>query len=124
MRSRWQSSGRSRSQTRAPAGASPAPARRPSAAIVPGRTSRLHVPQLAQLAENLRHALFYRFAAGVDRDIGALRLLVGIGYPREILDLSGERLLVQALDVALGQDIDRAFDEDLEEAGAAVLDPA
>ena len=43
---------------------------------------------------------FRRLAAGIDPNFWRLRSFVGIGDSREILDLAGQRLLVEAFDVA------------------------
>src|SRR5262245_11331909 len=47
------------------------------------------------------------------------RGLVGIGDTGEMRDLAGQRLLVESLDVSLGQNFDRALDVDFHEVGNA-----
>ena len=47
-------------------------------------------------------------ARGVEAELGVRRLLVRVGDAGEVLDLAGERLLVEALRVALGADLERA----------------
>src|SRR5262245_24804321 len=91
--------------------------------MLPARTSPLpRIPQLYELRHDLADALVYGFLRAVDRDIGALGRFVRIAHTREILELSGERLLVQALDVALGEHVDGAMHVDLDEPGAALRD--
>lgn len=58
---------------------------------------------------------------GPDRDLGVLGRLVRATYSRELLDLAGPRLLVQALRVALLGDLDGDVDVDLDERDGLVV---
>ena len=60
--------------------------------------------------------LLGRFVLGIEHELGVERRLVRIGDARELLDLAREGLLVEALHVALGADLDRGLDEHLDEA--------
>jgi hypothetical protein len=44
------------------------------------------------------------------------RRLVGVRYPRELPNLPAERLLIETLDIALGADLQRCVNIDLDEA--------
>src|SRR5215203_4958528 len=96
------------------------PLRVPVTVTVPGRRSRGHLffdqAQLGQLSEDLLRALIGRRRLGVDAKLGALGCLVRIRDAGELLDLTGERLRVEALHVALGASIDRRIDVNLDEA--------
>ena len=60
-------------------------------------------------------ALLDRQRAGVERDLGVERGLVGVVDAREALDLAGAGLGVEALDVAPLADLDRGVAVDLDE---------
>ena len=65
--------------------------------------------------------LLGRLALGLDDDLGALGRLVRVVDAGEALDLAGERLRVEALDVAPRALVERGGDEDLDER-AELLD--
>jgi adenylyl-sulfate kinase len=63
-------------------------------------------PELLELVDDGLGALLRRNALGVDDQLRARGRLVGIGHAGELLDLAGESLLVEALDVTLGAGLD------------------
>src|SRR5438034_11381487 len=63
------------------------------------------------LFRSLRH-----LALRLHDQLGPQRRLVRIGDPGEVLDLAGQRLLVESLDVAPDTLLDRAADVDLGKA--------
>src|SRR4051794_40664544 len=92
------SSGQSPGDTRVSRpGRGPRIARSRSRSDVPVRQD---VPPLDQLVDDRVGALLDRELAGVDRDLGVERRLVGVVDAGEPLDLAGAGLGVEALDVA------------------------
>src|SRR5215211_6406976 len=71
---------------------------------------------LLEIGEDLLGGLLGRLALGVDHQLRLLGRLVGVGDARELLDLTGAGLGVEALDVALLADLDRGLDVRLDEA--------
>src|SRR5919107_86298 len=87
------------------------------------RLLRLPGPEVSEELEllyDLAGALFGLLLVGLEDEVGGGGWLVGIGYSGELLDLPGKSLLVEALDVPLGTNLERSIDEDLDE----VDDPA
>ena len=73
---------------------------------------------MAAPLEFVDHAVGQSFRALVRRvedHVGRLRRLVGLVDAGEILDLAGERALVQALRVARDDGLERRLDENLDE---------
>src|SRR5690606_14392531 len=70
---------------------------------------------LLQVGDQAGGGLFWLLVGGLECDFRVLRRLVRIGNPGELLDLPGESLCVETLDVALGADVDRSFDVHLDE---------
>ena len=64
--------------------------------------------QLFEPREHGRRRLGGLAAGGVEAELRVRRLLVRVRDAGEVLDLAGERLLVEALRVALGADLERA----------------
>src|SRR6266568_7671499 len=75
---------------------------------------RADVPLLLEVQDDLLRRFFGRQIRGVDHDLGVLRLLVRIRYPRELLHDPRARLGVQALAIARLTQVDRRrhVDED------------
>ena len=73
------------------------------------------MPFRLEVAQDLRQALLHRLLLGVDSDFGVQGLLVRVGDAGEVLDLTPDRLLVEALHVATGQLFDAALGVDLDE---------
>ncbi len=76
----------------------------------------IDVVELLEAAEQLAEALLDGLGAAVDHQFGIQRLFVGVGNAGERFDLAGQRLFVEALDVALDQFVDRASHVHFEEA--------
>src|ERR687889_500210 len=82
------------------------------------RLLRLPGPEVSEELEllyDLAGALFGLFLVGLEDEVGGGGRLVGIGYPSELLDLPGKSLLIEALHVPLGTNLERSIDEDLDE---------
>lgn len=60
---------------------------------------------------------------GVNCDLGVERRFVGIRDPREFLNLAGQGLLVEPLDIALDEGLERAMGVDLDEVLDLGADP-
>ena len=60
--------------------------------------------------------LIDRLRPAVDDHVRGVGRLVRIGDTGEVIDLAGQRFLVQTLDVALGEHVDRAAHVDLDKA--------
>src|SRR5438445_5070086 len=71
-----------------------------------------------QRAENLLHALRDRLDVGSHDDVGMDRRLVRIGHTGEVLDIPGERLPVEPLDVAIDERLQAGIEEHLDEGEA------
>src|SRR5918997_7055853 len=87
------------------------------------RLLRLPGPEVSEELEllyDLAGALLGLLLVGLEDEVGGGGRLVGVGDAGELLDLPGESLLVEALDVPLGANLERGIDEDLDE----VDDPA
>src|SRR5215216_5297972 len=83
-----------------------------------GRLCRRDELALLEQSEQLPRGFLRRLMFGVQLDLRVERWLIWVGDAGELLDLALERLLVEALHVALGADLDRGLDEHLDEAVA------
>ena len=73
-------------------------------------------PSSASRVEHVPERLLGRLRSGVDHELGVLGRLVRVVDAGEARDLAGQRLLVQALGVAVGGDlVDRGVHVDLDE---------
>src|ERR687897_3945384 len=84
------------------------------------RLSRPEVPEELQLLYDLAGALLRLLLVGLEGEVRGRGRLVGVRDAGELLYLSGERFLVEALYVPLGAHFQRRVHEDLDE----VHDPA
>src|SRR5919198_824718 len=82
-------------------------------------TSNTHLaeeePELLELAEHPVRALLGRGRLGIDDELRAGRRLIRVGDAGELLDLAGERLLVQPFHIPRRAGLHRGFDVDLDE---------
>src|SRR5919112_1691620 len=88
-----------------------------SRAPVVFRLAGLPGPEIPEELELLYHplgALFGRLLVGLEGEVWGVGRLVGVGDAGELFDLARECLLVEALHVPLGADLQRGVDEDLD----------
>jgi hypothetical protein len=78
--------------------------------------AELQQPDLFQPRHDLRHTFLHGVLVRANRDLRVQRRLVRRRDARELLDLAGPRLLVQALGVALLGHLEGQVDVDLDEA--------
>src|SRR5918998_4425436 len=80
----------------------------------------LEVALPLEVPDHPRGALGRRFLVGLYVQLGGDGRLVGVGDAGELRDLAAEGLLVEALDVPVGADVERRVHEDLYKALAHV----
>src|SRR5229473_1542939 len=71
--------------------------------------------ELLERGDHLRQRLVQRFARGVAHDLGVQGLFVGIADASEVGDLARDGFLVEALDIAFDQRVERSSRENLYE---------
>src|SRR5579884_3458033 len=91
--------------------------------ILFARLFRFEVAKLFQSGKDAGDALFYGLFIGLNDQFRMLRLLVGVIDAGETLDFALIYQFVQALDIALAADFDRAFDVDFDEIADLLARP-
>src|SRR5262245_30093271 len=77
---------------------------------------------IAQERDDPLRASLDCFGRAIDDAFGVQRLLVWITYTGEVLDLAGKGFLIESLDVAFDQHVQRTLHEDFDEPYAVTFD--